>query len=50
MYTHDSITNDIYNIYYITYIYMHQNYNFLIGDISIEIVNCTNKHLENIFL
>ena len=52
MYTHADTERNIYNIYYITYIYICTHFNFIIYGISIEIVifcNYTHTNLEHFF-
>ena len=50
MYTHTITGRNLYNIYYITYIYICTHFNFLIYGISIEILifcNYTYTNLKN---
>ena len=52
MYTHAAIERNLYNIYYILYIYVHKHFTLLIYGISIEIVifcNYTHTNLENFY-
>ena len=52
MYTHTITERNFYNIYYITYIYICTNFNFVIYGISMKLLficNYAHANLENVF-